>query len=442
MISRGSSEIRWLDALGIVAALLTAGHPAAAQSEDPSAQAPTTPSAQAPTTPSAAPSPDGAAPPAQAAPANPPAPTVEPSQAPPVVEGEPEPPADTLALRLGAGGVLWYSQPFLDDQKNDIKFSFIKLILDAKFGRFGFYSHIRFRDTKLRPFMDGPVWIEEAYASADLGTKGVPVTLKAGKISSQLGLPWDNSFYGNIQMGDGLKLASEFGLSLEGRFGAEDRGGIRYAAQFFPVDGRTNYSFKDRDTLWIEGARRRNESLLRIEPFLQFTRSAALKTAVSGAYLQADLPGGAEDVFRGAVDATLTIGTWGLWGEVLLQKGQTMTDFPYAGTPAKPASLFKPAEPAIPGRFSSENYYVLAGTEYTYGPVTARYNFSYGRYADQSVSEWMHVPGIGVALNQYLTVLTEFVLWPRSTPEGDSTIDRSLNISVTGSFSALVAGKE
>jgi hypothetical protein len=141
-------------------------------------------------------------------------------------------------------------------------------------------------------------------------------------------------------------------------------------------------------------------------------------------------------VFRGAVDATLTIGKWGLWGEVLLQDGQTVTDFPYAGTPATPT------EPAIPGRFSSHNSYVLAGTEYTLGPVTARYNFSYGRYADQSVREWMHVPGIGVALNQYLSVLAEFVLWPRSDPEGDSIIDRSLNITVTGSFSGLVIGKE
>lgn len=423
MTHRLSAERRWIHALGIIAALLGAIRPAGAEPAGPSANA------VAPSI--AAPPPGGAAPPTLVAQATPPAPAN--NQVSPAATAEPDP---ALALRVGGGAIIWYYQPFLSGYKPNLQLSFVALRIKATYGRFGLYVHPRFRDTKLSPFFAGPVWIEEAYAWADLCTGPVPLTLKIGKIHNQLGLFWDNSFYGNIQMFDGLKLSPEHGLSLEGTSGAQDKVGVRYTAQFFPVDGRTNFSSQDRDTVSIPGARRRYQAILRSEPFVQLNSTASLKGGVSAEYLQADLPSGPKDVIRGALDMTLKIGKWGLWGEFLYQKGQTVTDFPYAGRPATDTA------PAVPGRASAHNSYVLAGTEYTYGRVTARYNFSYGRYADQSVSEWIHEPAVGVTLTDNLAILTEFVLWQRSAPEGGSLIDRSLAISLSGRFSHLVTGKE
>ena len=80
------------------------------------------------------------------------------------------------------------------------------------------------------------MWIEEAYGWLTAG----PVTLQAGKIYSRLGLFWDNSFYGNIQAFDGLKVDPDYGLAVEGSLG--ERAGLAFAAQYFLVDGRTNIS--------------------------------------------------------------------------------------------------------------------------------------------------------------------------------------------------------
>jgi hypothetical protein len=56
------------------------------------------------------------------------------------------------------------------------------------------------------------------------------------------------------------------------------------------------------------------------------------------------------------------------WGGVLRQNGQTVTDFPYAGSPATATTA------AVAGRSSSRNDYVLAATELTHAGFSARYN--------------------------------------------------------------------
>jgi len=139
-------------------------------------------------------------------------------------------------------------------------------------------------------------------------------------------------------------------------------------------------------------------------------RDTTLKVGVSGAFLQADLPGGKNNVYRGAVDVTVSAGGFDAWGEVLRQDGTTVTDFPYAGTPATATA------PAVPGRASSKNSYVLAGGEYTYDRFTLRYNFSLGSYEDVSVKERMHVPALSVKANDNLNVLTEVVFWDARRP--------------------------
>ncbi len=300
---------------------------------------------------------------------------------------------------------------------------FANLLLDGKWDIFGFHMEPRFRDTKLRPFFDGPVWLQEAYASVDLTDS---VQLRIGKTYSHLGLFWDNSFYGNVQVYDGLKLDPDYGLSLEGSLGKKDAPvGLGWWAQYFVVDGGTNVSLPGRDTISIPGARRQNEAILRVEPRFHFG-TADVALGASGEYFQAaNLPVyGTQDVWRVAGDAKLTVGGLGVWGLFPYLAGRSDRAFPITGA-AAPA----PGAP-VPGASSSKVDYVLAGAEYTIGPVTARYNVSWGNYSDLSIYEWMHVPAVGVAISPNLSVLGEFVLWQQYSPAGTTVDDRSLNLTV------------
>jgi hypothetical protein len=77
---------------------------------------------------------------------------------------------------------------------------------------------------------------------------------------------------------------------------------------------------------------------------------------------------------------------------------------------------------------------VLLGAEYGIGPVTLRYNVSFADYSDVDVSEVMHVPAIGVQVNEHLSLLGEYVFWTRDSPQGDSDVDKSVNVTVSGHF--------
>jgi hypothetical protein len=110
-------------------------------------------------------------------------------------------------------------------------------------------------------------------------------------------------------------------------------------------------------TISIPGASRRNQAVARIEPFVRLGSQSIVKLGLSGEYFRADLPVVQHDVFRAAADVAIAIFGWQAWGEYLVQNGQSVTDFPYAGTPATATT------PAVPGRASAHNTYVLAGTE-------------------------------------------------------------------------------
>ena len=59
-------------------------------------------------------------------------------------------------------------------------------------------------------------------------------------------------------------------------------------------------------------------------------------------------------------------------------------------------------------------------------------------YADQSVSERMIVPAVGYKFSDNLSVLAEVVFWDRQAKEGNTVLDRSLNLTLSGHFSASV----
>ena len=352
-------------------------------------------------------------------------PTIEPTIAKPSAEATP---AWLKSLSIGGGVILWYYRPVdLPGGKSNVDLFFANLLLDGKFGAFALHVEPRFRDSRLRSFFPGPVWAQEAYASATLASNTV---LKAGKAYSHFGLFWDNSFYGNVQVYDGLKLDPDYGLSLEGAIQPEGAAGLRYWAQYFVVDGHTNVSLDGRDTISLPGGHRRNQTIVRVEPFSKIGDAATLTGGLSGAFLQAELGGtaGTKNVWRGAADVALVARHFGFWAEYIRQNGQSVTDFPVPGTPATAAT------PAIEGRASSHNNYALAGAQYGFGPLTVRYNVSTGRYEDVSVSEWLHVPALAYAVGDNFTVLAEYVDWRRHAPSGTSVVDRSLDVTLAGHF--------
>jgi hypothetical protein len=325
-------------------------------------------------------------------------------------------------VTLGAGVLLWYYQPIhVPNTENSASVFWARLLLDGKWGAFGVHIEPRLRDSKLRPFYDGPAWLEEAYGSVDLG----PVQLRVGKTYSRFGLFWYTSFYGNVQVYDGMKLDPDYGATLQGDVGKpDDTFSLGWWAQYFLIDGGTNVSLQNRDTISYPGAHRRNQAIARIEPRLH-VGSTTIALGASGEYLQADLPSiGPQNVWRVACDATVSVAGLTLRGEVDEQNGRSVTDFPVAGVPATATA------PAVPGQSSATTDYLLAGAEYTLGPVTAVYTVSLGSYRDVSVKEWMHVPGISVAVNPNISLLGELVFWQHDTPQGSSLVDRSFNLTL------------
>jgi hypothetical protein len=192
--------------------------------------------------------------------------------------GAVEPPAEEVPaepihdhVKLGGGAILYYYQPTKEGRGN-VSVFFANLLLDAQWKSFGLHIEPRFRDTKLRPFFDGPAWLQEAYASFSLS----PVTVKVGKAYKRSpGLFWDNSFFGNVQVYDGLKLDPNYGVSVEGSIG--EKFGLDFAAQYFVVDGLTNVSLQGRDTFSTPGARRRHTKAARLEPWLKLGAAVELR---------------------------------------------------------------------------------------------------------------------------------------------------------------------
>lgn len=345
----------------------------------------------------------------------------------------PTPPAaaDSLpkSVDLHGGVYLWLYQPLgLTGGKNSLDIYFAHLLFDAKLGEFGVHVEPRFRDKKLRDFFASNFWIQEAYVywKRDL------IAVKVGKVYSHFGRFWDNSFYGNLPYFDGFKLAPEQGVSLEASTTTAKVGPkVDFAAQYFVIDGLTNGSYRGGDTLFDPGSRRRNIAIANVEPVYQISEDASVGADVSGQYFQADLAdAGKKSVYRLALGANAKYGPISAFGEYTYQHGQHVVNYPVPGTPATTTTA------AVPGQTSSHNHYVWTGAELNIDKFSARYNFSFVSYADVSIKETIHEPGIGYALSKNVSLLTEFVLWQThyKNPTRTPVYDRSLNFIIYGSF--------
>ena len=144
-----------------------------------------------------------------------------------------------MPFDLHGGALLWSYTPFQEGVKNKAELYDAYLTFDVPFNDFGFHFEPRFRDSKLRPFFQSNVWVQEIYTSWKIPE--IPIgTLKAGKEYSRFGRFWDGSFFGNIPYFDGMKLDPDIGLSLENTVDMGHGLDLTYSAQYFVNDGGTN----------------------------------------------------------------------------------------------------------------------------------------------------------------------------------------------------------
>lgn len=331
----------------------------------------------------------------------------------------PAPPDTPIQVEVGGGMILLYVQPLEDpDGSPDAKPLFeifeARLRLDAKFDRYRIHITPRFRDTKERGFFPGESWVEEAWAGAVFG----PTILKVGKIYAQFGKFWDNSFYGNTQEFDGLKLDLGHGVSWEGKLHEDAQFGLNFYLQYFVMDGTTNYALPDRDTHTYANSHRRNQLIARAEPVIKLSDDMKLVFGASAMYFRADLAAAAnDDVGRLAIDATFTAGGLGVWAEYSHQFGRHVAEWPVEGG-------------------SDENQYVMVGGEYTYDWFTVRYNFNMGIYSPEGVdySETRHVPGISATLTEHLVLFLEWAYSQQHVDDETLLEGNNLFFTVHGKF--------
>jgi hypothetical protein len=396
--------------------------------------------------------------------------------------GAPQPPSQNLAsplpappstgapsVTVGGGMILLYSNnyaPQYDPAGNRKKHTFdvwrASIVLDSKLDRYGIHIEFRARDRPLR-WMPVNAWLEEMYASVNIvnpGSAGGPLVLKVGKAFSQFGRFWDNSFYGNIHLRDGLKLVPNWGLSLEGSLGTGKGLGAKYFVQYFVVDGQTSTANTNRDTISIVqpgttnvpiGARKRDDLVVRIEPSLGTGPTMNIKLGASFETFTADYPDSFsaaatmaksrirdmdnfEYVRRYSVDVAGQLKWFGFWGEWTWQDGRSTNAFPFAPVADNPAT--PDVNEARAGAGSNDVTYWLAGGNFTYDRFTLQYNYNSAEYKDVEImtstrrvkprgvhKEWIHNPSFSIKLNDQLRLLIEFPFWIRKPLPGLTTQD-------------------
>lgn len=274
----------------------------------------------------------------------------------------------------------------------------------------GAHLQMRLRDSgvPLRPFYtDDHFWFWEAYGYLDtpLGR------LKMGSIYRQFGLFWDDSWWGNVQYMDGLKLDSDYGLSLEDTPDFENGFKIDRYLQLFLCKDRVNGEICGADAESFAGSNERNTLVARLVPTWKpgehKTFALGLSATVGGIDNRPTLQMfGSNQVFASpgdqtiagwAVDGTWTHGPWKLFAEVSQLYG-TLTPQHY-----------------VSGGPSNRSTHGLAGVTYTRGPLTYRTVYSYGVYDNPYGRQGMFVPGITARITSNLTLWFEYTYWDSRT---------------------------
>jgi hypothetical protein len=323
---------------------------------------------------------------------------------------------DHLPFDIGGGFLLWNYNPLsLEGVDGKTEIYYVNLVIDGHYDDFGIHFEPRFRDTKLRPFFESNIWVQEFYMSWKPSDSSDGM-LKVGKVYSQFGRFWDGVFYGNIPYFDGLKLDPDLGLSWESKLQMGDSMTVDYSAQFFDQDGETNGSLQGRDTLSV--GKERDIFVGRVAPTFHVGGTTSVTAGVSGMHGEADLdsPAANSTFTRANGELALKTGSFEVFGDFTHQNGHHVEDFPVVGSS------------------SDDIDYLMSGFSYVWGDWTFRGNYSFGDYNDDDVKEELWLPGIQWQFHKNLSLWLEYVYWSRDEAGDTDIIDRSMNIVLYGTF--------
>jgi len=275
-------------------------------------------------------------------------------------------------------------------------------LVDGQKGPWGLHVDYRFRTTKLRSFFPGNTWLQQGYVRYRTPWGEA----RAGSFYRRVGLEWDDSFFGNIQYFDGLKLDPEFGVGFEGSHNLSGRLGAEYSLQYFSTDSGINGSLPGRDFVSEPGARAKNDVALRFAPVWHFSKQTSLTLGGSFAQGAIDRDAGPHNTrTQVAADGTLHLGPVLTYGEVLRQTVNGIVVLP-----------------------PQDATYVLSGVRWARGRYQPRFNFSQGNYHGlNGRREYILQPGITVRVADNLSFIYEFNFWRRITDAETTPLDRSLN---------------
>lgn len=276
------------------------------------------------------------------------------------------------------------------------------LQLEGQHDRWGFAADYRVRTTKLRSYFPGNTWLQQGYVSytTDVGA------VKVGSFYRRVGLVWDDSFYGNIQYFDGLKLSPDFGVGFEGTRKLNGRFGLEYSTQYFSTDSRINGSLPGRDFVSVADTRLKNDVTWRLAPVWNLRKNASLTVGISGANGVIDRDSGPHNRrTQIAGDATLQFGGVVTYAEVLRQ--------------AVEGPLVAPPLPAT---------YTLVGMRWARGRYQPHVNYSQGNYHGLAARrEYIFQPGITVQLAHGFSFIYEYTYWRSLVASTNTPLDNSLN---------------
>lgn len=326
-------------------------------------------------------------------------------------------------FELGGGVYLFHHQPLgVEGAEANSEIYAFHLDLDRTEGPWRIHVQARWRDTKLRPFFSSTTWLQEAWGSyrAPLG-EASSLTLRAGKIYQRLGRFWDGSFFGNLHYFDGLKLDPDFGVEASLRARPGDGGAqVELYAQGFVDSDRVNGALEGRDLEGEEelrektvGAGARADAPLGRPGGRELRLGGGVSALIERVVATpgADTPGAAATLEHAAIDLEAS------WGPALAYLEWTRRA---SGGPAVLEELAASADAPVRGPAGSRASWWLAGVRVEAGPLELRYNVSTARYADGGFREWIHQPGLTLAMSDGVSLLVEYDDWRRD-PSGPAS---------------------
>jgi len=327
------------------------------------------------------------------------------------------------SFKLSGGIYLFDYLPQLEGAKSKFEIYAFLLNFDAatKDERYGLHVQTRARDSKLRSFFVSDVWFQDAYAWAK-----TPVgELHAGKFYRKVGILWDDSFFGNVQYFNGLKLNPDYGAELVGNHPLSPGFGVDYSLQYLANNDHVAGSLPGRDVESDPDATLADTGTARIAPTWTFGPGRSVSVGLSGLSGRIDRGGASPAVGKSfrlgqvAGDATLTWGPAVSYVEVLRQTGERNDAFHPFSRPG----------------YDDATYY-LAGTRWQVHPrLNLRVNWSRADYKGSGAQETEIVPGLVFGIADNFKLIAEYDWWktqPRRGP--DELIDKSINLVLNYNF--------